>query len=105
MSTLRSFEPFVQFYLDGILNTGLLKPLVQYSLEGGGASSASKVWYQMQIEGQSPQAALKSFNGFPESLSKLLVLGFEKSSLDLVLSDILKAYKTFPDDKSCDAAT
>lgn len=92
--SLRDYENFIEVYSDGIMNTGLLKPLANLSDNSDISGVIAKSWYDLQLQGLSPQAALNSPSvTLPDSIKKLLITGFEKSVLDLVLKEIITSFK------------
>ena len=97
---------FLEFYLQGILTEGLLIPLRNFSarrLDDVGTDAA--LFYQLQIDGRSPQDALKDLRiKMPLILKEVLVLGFEKSALDLVLTDTIQVLKSKKPDEEIETS-
>lgn len=94
-SSSHRYLEFLEFYLQGILTEGLLLPLRNFSarrVDDAGTDAA--LFYQFQLEGRSPQEALKDLRiKMPQAIKDAIILGFEKSSLDLVLADVIQVLK------------
>jgi hypothetical protein len=88
-------QEFLAAYFEGIMDDGLLQPLEDFSKTNTGlAGLAAQSWYDLQLAGNTPQAALSKIKPIlPASVVKLVSLGFEKSVLDTVLKDILYIYR------------
>jgi hypothetical protein len=98
MHNLTSTETleFLTAYYRGILDVGLLEPLLKI----GEASNtqlglAAKSFYGFQISGFTPQVAVTMMEPqFPYRVGLLIALGFEQSKLDFVIADTIKAFET-----------
>lgn len=92
---LSQFEcrEFLKAFYDGIMVQGLLQPLAEIAKNNPGrAGLAAQSWYDLQLAGETPQASVfKVIPAFPSHVEQLLALGFETSSLDLVIADLLDA--------------
>lgn len=93
-SLLVEYCQFIEKYYKEISKQGLLRPLIVLSQQPGKVGEFSKIWLKYQMLGQSPQQALMNLDiEMPDLFKRLFVLGFQKSVFDLVLSDIIMAYK------------
>jgi hypothetical protein len=99
-------QEFLAAYFEGIMDEGLLQPLVDFSKSNAGrAGIAALSWYDLQVAGQTPQGALPKITPLlPASIAKLVAVGFEKSVLDTVLKDILYAYRDNTSNESVEIA-
>lgn len=92
---LNQFEcrEFLKAFYDGIMVQGLLQPLAEIAKNNQGrAGLTAQSWYDLQLAGETPQASVfKVIPAFPSHVEQLLALGFETSSLDLVIADLLEA--------------
>jgi hypothetical protein len=97
LQPLKSYEKFIQLYFNGVMKEGLLKPLSSLSANTDFSGQIANSWYELQLQGQSPQMALANPKvALPHPLKRALTVGFEKSVLDLVLQDIIQAFKETP---------
>lgn len=96
---LQECTELLKLYLKGIMTTGLLQPLAEISKKSSGrVGMAAKSWYDLQVQGSSPQKALSDLRpAFPIRISQLLTLGFEKSALDIAIQDILAVIRDSSD--------
>ncbi|KYG66723.1 hypothetical protein AZI86_06675 [Bdellovibrio bacteriovorus] len=105
-SSFHKYLEFLEFYLQGILSEGLLIPLRNFSarrLDDVGTDAA--LFFQFQMDGRSPQDALKDLKiKMPQALKEALVLGFEKSTLDLVLADTIQILKSKNSEEETESA-
>jgi hypothetical protein len=84
---------FLKAYHDGIMAKGLLQPLAEFAKTNQSrAALTAQSWYELQLAGETPQASVfKVIPAFPAPVEQLLALGFETSSLDLAIADLLEA--------------
>ncbi len=93
--SVKECRGFLEFFRPKILKEGFMRPLMEFS--GKGRSKiclAVKSLSRGLLGGNSFQHSIRNMlPGFPLPVEELMVIAFEKSVIDLVLSDMIEIYK------------
>jgi hypothetical protein len=86
-------------YLKGILQVGLIEPLLKIAENGSSqVSLAAKSLYRFQLAGILPESAIMLMQpALPNRVARLLAAGFEQSNVDLVMGEAIKVLEANDD--------
>lgn len=108
MQTLSKLETtqFLEAFLKGLLDVGLLEPLQDLGKsQSPKIKAAAESLQSALVDGLTPQTAVGLMSPrFHPMVEALIVYGFGQSNIDFILSDIIKAYKTFDDGENLNKA-
>ncbi|MCR9203752.1 MAG: hypothetical protein NXH75_04180 [Halobacteriovoraceae bacterium] len=85
---------FLEVYFNGVMTEGLLQPLIKMRNEQDSVGRLSHSLFKKIMDIQSPQEAIDYINPcFPKSVSRILKYGFDSSTLDIVIQQLINILK------------
>lgn len=91
--SINDCKSFFNHFHQGLLDTGLIKPLQSFQSENPELKSAICSWEKSLTEGLSFRGSLEAMSPrFPSCVEELLALASERSVLDRAVADLLTAY-------------